>query len=127
MSDTKTMSQIQYERKWECRNCHTFRWWNYDTLAKASEPLCPTCGNAMSLSSDEKSFTQRLTVASPKSEEFHFPAIRVIYMEKWTCPDCGNDVDVDYDSVSASGTPVCSKCDCDMERDGASTIFVYLP
>ena len=33
----------------------------------------------------------------------------------WKCTECGGVVDHSYAALADVGTPICSKCDCDME------------
>jgi hypothetical protein len=36
-------------------------------------------------------------------------------MRTWKCPTCGNSLEISYDWLAEHGSPVCPKCDCDME------------
>jgi len=124
MSNTKTTPQIQYERKWECRDCHTVTWRSYDALAEAFEPLCQKCGNAMSPSNEPH--TCRLIIGGMKLGIFRLPEMNIVYEEKWECPECGADEYVEYGWVGRNGSPVCSICDRDMKMTGTAEIAIYL-
>lgn len=49
------------------------------------------------------------------------------YDATWVCPECGRTVKHDYEGLADVGCPICTDCDCEMDRLGppGDTSYFY--
>lgn len=54
-------------------------------------------------------------VVSPEKWAILRKAVKGDYSRTWKCPDCGRQIDVSYQQLAEVGSPICPRCDLEME------------